>query len=163
MTDQFHRVSARIKPNREILEGSKVARVDDELDIERMGCVLEQIALERRRQERKGMEHRARGQAHWRSCADPLLPTQRKLAILGEEYGEVAKALNEEWVGNPSNLREELIHVAAVATAWAESLTPIGGFGNAFGRLALPAVERGAHDGADPSDPDAAGLREWLQ
>ena len=96
-------------------------------DIDTMGCVLEEIALERRRQERKGMEHRARGQEHWRSCADPLLPTERKLAILGEEYGEDCKALNEEWVGQPANLREELIHVAAVATAWAESLTRPGG------------------------------------
>jgi NTP pyrophosphatase (non-canonical NTP hydrolase) len=96
--------------------------VSDELAIERMGCVLDEVAMERRRQERKGMEHRARGQAHWRSCADPLLPTERKLAILGEEFGEVAKALNEEWVGNPSNLRDELVHVAAVAVAWAESL-----------------------------------------
>lgn len=101
--------------------------MSDETDIELMGLVLDQIALERRRQERKGMEHRARGQEHWRSCADPLLPTERKLAILGEEYGEVAKALNEEWIGQPSNLRDELIHVAAVAVAWAESLTAVGG------------------------------------
>jgi NTP pyrophosphatase (non-canonical NTP hydrolase) len=100
----------------------------DEAEIERMGRVLDEIALERRRQERKGMEHRARGQEHWRSCADPLLPTERKLAILVEEVGEAAKALNEEWVGNPANLREELIHVAAVAVAWAESLTELPSF-----------------------------------
>lgn len=100
-----------------------MSEISDEEAIERMGQVLDEIAMERRRQERKGMEHRARGQVHWRSCADPLLPTERKLAILGEEFGEVSKALNEEWVGQPANLREELIHVAAVATAWAESLS----------------------------------------
>lgn len=100
----------------------------DKAAVEQMDRVLDEVALERHRQERKGIDHRARGQEHWRSCADPLLPIERKLAILGEEYGEVAKALNEEWIGNPANLREELIHVAAVAVAWAESLTsPVGG------------------------------------
>lgn len=129
--------------------------MSDEDDIETMGRVLEEVSLERRRQERKGMEHRARGQGHWRSCADPLLPTERKLAILGEEYGEVAKALNEEWVGQPANLREELIHVAAVAVAWAESLTRARAQrGDAADALAL---------GVDPNDPGAVGLREWLK
>jgi NTP pyrophosphatase (non-canonical NTP hydrolase) len=87
-------------------------------------AVLDEVARERARQETKGEEHRARGQEHWRSCADPLLPEARKLAVLLEEVGEVAHAMNEEWIGQDANLREELIHVAAVAVAWAESLIP---------------------------------------
>lgn len=49
--------------------------------------------------------------------SDPVIPTAMKLSVLVEEVGEVARAILEE-----SNLREELIQVAAVAVAWAESL-----------------------------------------
>jgi NTP pyrophosphatase (non-canonical NTP hydrolase) len=46
-----------------------------------------------------------------------------KLAVLMEEVGEVARALIEK---EPvDDLRAELIQVAAVAHAWAESLTEI--------------------------------------
>jgi NTP pyrophosphatase (non-canonical NTP hydrolase) len=47
-----------------------------------------------------------------------------KLAVLVEEVGEVARAvLGEEGaVGDGGHLVSELIHVAAVATAWVESL-----------------------------------------
>ena len=42
------------------------------------------------------------------------------LGILVEEVGEVAKALNED---DPvEHLREELVQVAAVATAWVEKI-----------------------------------------
>lgn len=90
-----------------------------------MPQVLAEVTAERERQERKGAEHRARGQEHWRSCADPLLPEERKLAVLLEEVGEVAHAQNEIRIGESANLREELIQVAAVAVAWAESLTEV--------------------------------------
>lgn len=60
------------------------------------------------------------------TCADEMDPF-RKLAILGEEFGEVSRALlekhgesNDRW---NKDLRKELIQVAAVAVAWAESLT----------------------------------------
>jgi hypothetical protein len=49
-------------------------------------------------------------------CADPATPSSLKLAVLGEEFGEVCKALIEG-----TNVEDELIHVAAVATAWIES------------------------------------------
>lgn len=53
-------------------------------------------------------------------CADPEVSSDRKLAILVEEVGEVAKAMIEG--ERPEDLRTELIHVAAVAVAWSEAL-----------------------------------------
>jgi hypothetical protein len=54
-------------------------------------------------------------------CADPTVPPEIKLPVLLEEVGEVAIAMNDN---EPlSNLRTELIQVAAVASAWAESLS----------------------------------------
>lgn len=48
------------------------------------------------------------------------------LAILGEEFGEVCEALQHGSQSSKdtdaSNLYEELIHVAAVASAWAEQV-----------------------------------------
>lgn len=46
----------------------------------------------------------------------------RKLAVLGEEVGEVARALLETDFGNDTqeHVEEELIQVAAVAVAWVE-------------------------------------------
>lgn len=48
------------------------------------------------------------------------------LAILMEEVGEVAQAMQKDWGwGKPtdaSNKYEELLHVAAVASAWAEQI-----------------------------------------
>jgi hypothetical protein len=49
---------------------------------------------------------------------DPLV----KLAVLGEEYGEVARALLEK---DTDQLRLELIQLAAVAVAWSEALTDV--------------------------------------
>lgn len=54
-----------------------------------------------------------------------------KLTILAEEFGEVSREVNECTIslwkgkrtdGHKKKLREELIQVAAVAVAWAESL-----------------------------------------
>lgn len=53
------------------------------------------------------------------TCADTELTDDRKLVILVEEVGEVARAIQSgDWV----NLRDELVQVAAVACAWAEAL-----------------------------------------
>ena len=42
----------------------------------------------------------------------------KKLAILTEEFGEVAKAINEEqW----SEVKQELVDVAAVCISWLEA------------------------------------------
>lgn len=41
-----------------------------------------------------------------------------RLKVLGEEFGEVCRALQDE----PDNLRNELVDLAAVATAWIQWL-----------------------------------------
>ena len=69
---------------------------------------LRDVVLERGRQE----------QLHApRTCANPEMSEGDKLAVLVEEVGEVAKALLEG-----PGLRDELVHVAAVAVAWVESI-----------------------------------------
>lgn len=66
---------------------------------------LAQVSLERERQEAKwGHQHH-----------EP----DRWLAILAEEFGEVAKDVVE---GNERSLYVELTQVAAVAVAWMEDL-----------------------------------------
>jgi len=78
-----------------------------------METVLAEVAAERARQDKKWgrQDHRP---ADW-------------LSILGEEFGEVCKAVCEahfpgyESTGDWSSYRKELIHVAAVAVAMAES------------------------------------------
>ena len=46
------------------------------------------------------------------------------LAVLGEEFGEVCRAMNDLWPNSPDKgqLLEELIQVAAVAIRWSERL-----------------------------------------
>lgn len=57
------------------------------------------------------------------TAADPEVPNTDTLAVLVEEVGEVARALNDDAEGtNFSHLREELVQVAAVAVAWIEKL-----------------------------------------
>lgn len=69
--------------------------------------VFELITKERKRQNHEHM----RPDGSWPDHRDT------KLRILAEEFGEVAKALNDEdW----PNLMEELIQTAAVCTAWVE-------------------------------------------
>lgn len=52
------------------------------------------------------------------TCADAM-PTSIKLAVLAEEFGEVARAVCER---DYVNLREELVQVAAVCVSWLEGL-----------------------------------------
>ena len=79
----------------------------------RMTQVGKEVASERWRQECAVQT----AKIPW-DCADPCVSDDAKLAVLGEEFGEVARALIEG-----DGLRRELIHVAAVAVAWAESLS----------------------------------------
>lgn len=72
--------------------------------------VLNDVFTERERQVRLHGDH---------TPADPGMDPCMKLAILMEEVGEVARELCD---GPTRNLRVELIQVAAVAVAWAESL-----------------------------------------
>ena len=71
--------------------------------MEKTEAVIQEILLERRRQDQKWGE-----QNH---------TTFKWLAILGEEFGEACTAALEY-----SNLREELIQVAAVAVVFIECL-----------------------------------------
>lgn len=85
--------------------------------------VLDDITRERLRQE----ELVQRGKFKW-TCADHrgsgLEP--EKLAVLAEEFGEVARLITETIIDpdrrDIGKLRAELIQVAAVAVAWVESL-----------------------------------------
>ena len=81
--------------------------------------VLGRVGDERDRQERLVLVGKFS-----QTCADPEMPTDLKLACLGEEFGEVCRALLGE-----GDLRTELVEVAAVAVAWAESLGAVSGEG----------------------------------
>ena len=103
------------------------------------GEVVEEVYKERARQERL----REAGKFLW-TCADPKIDDARKLAVLAEEFGEAAREVTDAMIASDKSrtredrawdeaeaakiavhrakLREELIQVAAVAVAWAESL-----------------------------------------
>lgn len=100
------------------------------LDATRLTPVLEDVTRERQRQEEIGEAKRAVG-IDWRSCADPAMPggDAMRATVLGEEYGEVCRAVLErgytdgqaDGIGDPE-LRAELVQVAAVAVAWVEAI-----------------------------------------
>lgn len=75
--------------------------------------VIRMIHAERDRQDTK---------FGWIGEPKTILPSQdlwKKLAVVGEEFGEVAKAILE---GDPiEHLHEELIQVAACCVAWVEA------------------------------------------
>lgn len=68
--------------------------------------------------------HRVHGPNSMR-VLEPLDPD--RLAIIGEEYGELCREYNEaRLVGNrpdPAKLRAELIQVAAMAADWANTIS----------------------------------------
>lgn len=81
--------------------------------------VLTDVARERDRQEEIGRTKREAG-SDWRSCADPAMVGGDgvRTLVLGEEFGEVCKAVLE----GDRGLRAELVQVAAVAVAWVEKI-----------------------------------------
>lgn len=94
---------------------------------ERFGTIVTEILKERIRQE----ELKAKGKFDY-SCADSECTDFEKLAILGEEFGEVSKEVNElcnhkrrgesvEIQVKVSRMKKELIQTAAVIVAWLES------------------------------------------
>ena len=87
----------------------------------RAGEAVEAVYQERGRQE----ELKHKGKFAY-TCADPEMTHPERLAVLGEEFGEVCHEVNEGiGVGrevNVAKLRKELIQVAAVAVAWAEAV-----------------------------------------
>ncbi|KKM90110.1 hypothetical protein LCGC14_1241930 [marine sediment metagenome] len=70
--------------------------------------ILDEVAAERNRQD-----------AEWGAPAIAIRTAETGYRILGEEVGEVAKAINER---RRSGVRLELTHVAAVAVAMIEAL-----------------------------------------
>lgn len=84
-------------------------------DRRRRDLTLDRVDDERERQENLKQEG-----AFADTCASPTMLPAMKLVVLTEEVGEVARALLE---GDDAKLWEELIQVAAVAVAWAESLS----------------------------------------
>lgn len=73
------------------------------------------VAQERDRQ-RRLIES---GRIPW-DCSARDVPDEAKVAVLGEEFGEVCRAVLE---GHPPHvLRQELVQVAAVAVACVEAL-----------------------------------------
>ena len=70
---------------------------------------------------------RARQAAKWTDphrwgkgdCSSPYVDESTKLAVLGEEFGEVCRARLDD---DPDGLRAELVQVAAVAVAILEGM-----------------------------------------
>ena len=86
------------------------------------GDMLQRVNAERHRQE----ELRRKGKFQHTCASKTGLSHSDKLAVLGEEFGEAARHVTEGII-DPSRvevkkLQEELIQIAAVAVAWAESL-----------------------------------------
>lgn len=86
--------------------------------------VLQMVDRERDRQERLRREGRFNN-----TCAAHDMSDADKLAVLGEEYGEVCRALLERNRAvsdfHNTDLARELIHLAAVSVAWLERLTEL--------------------------------------
>lgn len=87
--------------------------------------ILALVAAERKRQDRLVAD----GELKWNCATHGLNPLELFL-VVAEEYGEVAQALHNQLHNHGVNradarktdLRTELIHLAAVAVAWAESI-----------------------------------------
>lgn len=78
--------------------------------------VFADIDAERERQEAQWSGPHGWGEG---DCSSPGVPETVKFAVLGEEVGEVARALLEK---DAAGLRVELVQVAAVAVAWLEGM-----------------------------------------
>lgn len=74
------------------------------------------IDAERDRQQEKWAEPHYWGKG---DCSSPNVPIAVKVMVLAEEVGEVARAVLDR---DPLALADELVQVAAVATAWLEGM-----------------------------------------
>lgn len=84
--------------------------------------VFADIRAERARQD-KLCEDPINRENGWAKFNEPESRLEYKLAVLGEEVGEVSTAvLKSEDVDIDADLEHELIQVAAVATAWVEAI-----------------------------------------
>lgn len=79
--------------------------------------VFDMIYDERVRQEKKwGASEGAWGKG---DCSSPSVRPEVKVMVLGEEFGEVARAVLDH---DDAGLEQELVQVAAVAVAWLEMI-----------------------------------------
>jgi hypothetical protein len=67
------------------------------------------------------------------------MPRGEKLAALGEEFGEVCRALTYD-VGDRVNLLKELIQVANLAAAWAQAEHELQALDRAGSTFAVPDI-----------------------
>lgn len=79
-------------------------------------AALAAVSAERDRQAALWAAPHAHGQG---DCSSPDVPLMVKFAVLGEEFGEVARAILER---DHNSLKTELIQTAAVACAILEGL-----------------------------------------
>ncbi len=83
--------------------------------------ILGSIVIERERQEKLCKAGRFKS-----TCADLDMNMADKLAVLAEEFGEVARQVTEERTCGaphaPRELMTELVQVASVCVAWCEAL-----------------------------------------
>lgn len=89
--------------------------------------VLIDVVDERTRQEAKCAQKRDEG-LEWLTCADPRMEDGDRLAVLGEEFGEVCREICDaraEKRDPDPNLRVELVQMIAVAVAWVESIDAV--------------------------------------
>jgi hypothetical protein len=77
-----------------------------------VALVLDGVLLEVRNEILRA--HAKHGQE---SMLSPMHSNGKRLAILGEEFGEICRALTYD-NGSEANKREELIQTAAMAAAW---------------------------------------------
>ena len=89
--------------------------------------IYEAIADERARQN----QLKAEGKFMY-TCADPQMTDGARIAVLGEEFGEVCRAALERGVDGEmsydkhgKDLRKELIQLAAVSVAYIEALDAV--------------------------------------
>lgn len=81
-----------------------------------VGGIYALITAERQRQEVKWSAPHPWGQG---DCSSPHVDQTVKATVLGEEYGEVCRAILD---ANPGNLKTELVQLAAVCVAMLEGM-----------------------------------------
>jgi hypothetical protein len=83
-------------------------------------------------------------------CSSVNLPAITKAAVLGEECGEVQRAVLDR---DNSALARELVQVAAVAVAWLESMPSIGAAQYSLPGMGDPNIGRSACVATDGHSP----------
>lgn len=109
---------SRPLPIREPADYAHPAHKRDHMNRNGVGGIYDLITAERQRQEAKWAAPHRWGQG---DCSSPHVDQTVKATVLGEEYGEVCRAILD---ANPSSLKTELVQLAAVAVAMLEGLDP---------------------------------------